>query len=261
MTLRKRQLELDLAPTDGEHPRVAVSLDRAPVEAANVELVAEIRLEQRLVGRDDGDPPRRQRLDSLCVRPRDVLHRADDLEVLRADRRDERDRRSRDLAELGDLPEPAHAHLGDQHSCLRLEPEHGQREPELVVLARVRRDGRRHRCAERAERVLRRRLPGRADDRDDRRVRASTHEPREGRQSSLLVIRNERRRAGRERVLDEAHSRVQRDEEVAGSARRASRRAPAGRRRRPDAREARRARAPRSRSTRAGSSAGDPAGT
>ena len=216
MPLRERQLEPDLAPTDGEQPRFAISLDGAAVEAANVEVVAEIRLEERLVGRDDGDPPLRQRLDRLRVRPGDVLHRADDLEVLRADRRDERDRRSRDLAELGDLPEPAHAHLCDQHSGLRLEPEHGQREPELVVLARIRRDRRRDRSAECAERVLRRRFPGRADDRDDGRVGASAHEPREGRQGSLLVLRNERRPAGCERVVHEAHSRVQRDEQIAG---------------------------------------------
>ena len=110
----------------------------------------EVRLEQRLVAGDDGDPARRQRLDRLGVGARDVGHGADELEVLRADGRDERERRPRDLAELRDLPEPAHAHLGDEHPCLRLEPEHGERQAELVVPARVRGDGRRHRRAQSA---------------------------------------------------------------------------------------------------------------
>ena len=69
--------------------------------------------------------------------------------------------------------------------------------------------------AERAERVLRRRLPRRADDGDDLRVRAAADEARERRERGLLVVRDERRRPARAGVVDEPRAGVERDEEVA----------------------------------------------
>ena len=139
----------------------------------------------------------------------------DALEVLRPDRRHERGGRLRDRAQLGDLPEPAHPHLRHEDAGLRLEPQDGERQPELVVPARLRGHGRRHRVAERRERVLRRRLPGGADDGDHLRFRALPHAPSEGCESSLLVTGHERGGTARERVLDEALARVERDEEIA----------------------------------------------
>ena len=141
----------------------------------------------------------------------------DELEVLGPDRGDERERRPRDRAQLRDLPEPAHPHLRHEHARLRLEPEHGQRQAELVVAARVGRDGRRHGGAERRERVLRRRLSRRADDGDDVRVRRVANEPGQRRERRLLVGRDERRRPACERVVDEPRAGVERDEEVAGT--------------------------------------------
>ena len=87
--------------------------------------------------------------------------------------------------------------------------------PSSLLRLACRRDGRRHGRAERRERVLRRRLADRADDGDDLRVRASPDEARERCERRLLVARHERRRAARERVLDELGARVQRDEQVA----------------------------------------------
>ena len=57
--------------------------DGASVEAADLDVVAlEKRLELGRVGGNDRDASRRQRVDRLGVRPRDVLDRADELEVL-----------------------------------------------------------------------------------------------------------------------------------------------------------------------------------
>ncbi len=147
----------------------------------------------------------------------DVLDGADELEMLRPDRRDEREGRPRDRAELGDLPSPAHAHLRDEHTGLLLEPQHREREPELVVPAGERRDRRRHGGAQRRQGVLRRRLAGRADDGDDLGGRTGAHRARERRERRLLVTGDERSRPGSDRVVDVLHAGVERDEQVAGA--------------------------------------------
>ena len=115
-------------------------------------------------------PPGGSADDRLGVRLGDPLDGADELEVLRADRRHDDDVGPGDRAELGDLPEPAHAHLGDEDLRLRLEPADRQRQADLVVLARGRPDRRHRRAAEGTEDVLRRGLARGADDGDDTRV-------------------------------------------------------------------------------------------
>ena len=139
----------------------AVDLDVGP---------RQVRLEVGLVGRDDGRPARRQRLDQLRLRLRDALDRAEELEVDGADRRDDPHVRPRDLAELGDLPEAAHAHLDDRDLGVRLELAERQRKADLVVLASLGRHGARVRPAKRGEDVLGRGLRGRARDGDDLRT-------------------------------------------------------------------------------------------
>src|SRR6185436_8417525 len=104
MTLRERKLEPNLPRADRKHPRVAIALDRAALEAPYVEVVPEVGLEQRLVAGDDGDPAGRKGGDRLGVGARDVGHGADELEMLRADGRDEGERGPGDVAERCDLP-------------------------------------------------------------------------------------------------------------------------------------------------------------
>ena len=120
-----------------------------------------------------------------------------------------------DGAELGDLAEPAHAHLGHQHLRLRLEPQHRQRQPDLVVPAALGSDGRHDRGAERAEDVLRRGLSRRADDGDDASRRSAsgraTRVPR-ARRSGRRGRASRRRGARLGDVLDAC---VDGDEEIA----------------------------------------------
>ena len=77
-------------PASGNVPLVALPVDGGAVEAADLDVAAvEVRLELGRVGRNDGDAAGRQRGDRLGVRLGDALDGADELEVLRADRRDE----------------------------------------------------------------------------------------------------------------------------------------------------------------------------
>ena len=134
--------------------------------------------------------------------------------MLRADGRDEGERGPGDVAERRDLPEAAHSHLGDEHLRVGLEPEDRERQAELVVAARLRGDRRRHPSTERRERVLRGRLPRRADHGDDLGVGAVAHAAGECGERGFLVARHERRRARRTRLVDVPHAGVEGDEEV-----------------------------------------------
>ena len=198
-----------------EPPRGARPRDAGTIEATHVEVVPEVRLEERLVARHDSDAAGRERVECLGVGPCDVLDRPDELQVLGADRRHEHGRRPGDGAKLGDLADAAHAHLRDEHARVGLEAQHREREAELVVAARLGGDRRCDRARQRAERILRRGLPGRADDGDDLRVRAAADEGRERRESGLLVVRDERRRSPCTCIVDEPGAGVERDEKVA----------------------------------------------
>ena len=135
--------------------------------------------------------------------------------MLGTDVRNDDDVRACDLAERGDLAETAHSHLRHEHTRIRLEPADGERQPDLVVEAALGEDGRNVRSTERPEDVLRRRLPRRADDRDDIRVALRAHERCERGERRLLIVGHERRRPLRSRLLDVANTGVERDEEIA----------------------------------------------
>ncbi len=114
----------------------------------------------------------------------------------------------RDRAERGDLTETAHAHLGDEDARVRLEPADRERQADLVVQALLRPDRRHMRRAERTEDVLRRRLPGRADDCDDLRARSSTGRASRAPRAPLPGRRDERGRSACARLVDEPDARV-----------------------------------------------------
>ena len=101
-------------------------------------------------------------------------------------------------------------------SVVGLEPEQRERQPDLVVETPLGGDGLGMRCAERAEDVLRRRLPGRADDGDHLRAAPGANERGEGGERGVLVVRDERGRSSRARLVHVPNARVQRDEEVSG---------------------------------------------
>ena len=209
VALVERQLELERAAADARSARrVPAALDGRRVESPDLDVVArQERLELGHAGGHDGDAAGRQRHDRLGVRARHLGDRADELEVLGPDRADERDHGRRDAAELGDLPEAAHAHLGDEHVGLWLEAEHRQRQADLVVEAAGGVHGGRDGAAERAERVLRRGLARRAHHGDDPGARPRAHErwraprePRAGRRARAPPRRGRaRRRRGRRR--------------------------------------------------------------
>ena len=214
--LCERELELDALAADGEARDRTARLDLVGIEPPDVDVTSsEVRLELRAERRHHRGASCRKRGDRLRIRLGDTLDRAEELEMLGTDVRDDSDVRARDLAECGDLAETAHPHLRDEHSRLRLEPAYGERQPDLVVEAALREDGRNVWRTECPEDVLRRRLPRRADDRDDIRVALRAHESRERDERRFLIVGHERRRPLRSRLLDVANTGVERDEEVA----------------------------------------------
>ncbi len=124
-------------------------------------------LEQRLVARHHCCTAKGKSLDQLRLGAGDVLERSEELEVHRPDARDHSDVGPGDRAKLGDLPEPAHPHLQDDHLCVGFDPAQRQRQADLVVLTPFSHHGRSVRATERAENVFRRRLPDRARDCDN----------------------------------------------------------------------------------------------
>ena len=102
---------------------------------------SEERLEQRFVARHDRCTARGKRVDQLRLGAGDVLHRTEKLEVDRPDARNHSDVGSGDRAKLGDLPEPAHPHLQDDHLCVGFDPAQRQRQADLVVLTPFRHHG------------------------------------------------------------------------------------------------------------------------
>jgi hypothetical protein len=188
------------------------------IEAPDVDVAApEIRLELSAERRHHCGAPGRKRGNCFCVRLSDALDRAEELEMFGTDVRNDDDVRARDLAERGDLAETAHPHLRHEHPGLRLEPADGERNADLIVEAALGEDRRNVRSAERSQDVLRRRLPRRADNGDDIRVALRAHERCERGERRLLIVGHERRRPLRPRLLDVAHTGVERDEEVSRS--------------------------------------------
>ena len=168
------------------------------------------------MGGDDGGAAGRKRFDRLRVRRRDVLDGAEQLEVLGADVRDDDDVGARDGAQRRDLAEAAHPHLRHEYLRVGLQPAHRQRKPYFVVETAFGGDRPRVRAAEGGEDVLRRRLAGGADDRDDARRALRADERGEGGEGAVLIVRDERRRSTLPGVVDVLRSRVQRDEQVPG---------------------------------------------
>ncbi len=174
MALRERERELDHGVADGEARDPVLAGDVRRVEPAEDDVVAaEMWLERvaRAPARRQCPPAGSDSIASaLASATRST--RAEELEMLRADVGHDDEARLRDRAERCDLAEPAHPHLGDQDLRLGLEPADRERQADLVVQAPLGPDRRHVRRAERTEDVLRRRLPGRPDHRDDLRVAA-----------------------------------------------------------------------------------------
>ena len=171
----------------------------------------------KLGGHDRG-PAGRQRLQQLALRAPDALDRADLLQVDGADRGDHADLGPRERAELRDLAEAAHRQLEHAHLGVRLEAAERERDADLVVVARLGRDGAGVRAAEGGEDVLGRRLPHRARDRTNcAPLRSRTRPPIRARaacaSSGTRVAAPPRSRRIREKRRAGAHG----DEEVAGS--------------------------------------------
>ena len=134
----------------------------------------------------------------------------------RADARDHADVRSCHRAQLGDLADPAHAHLADDDLGVGLDPRQRQRQADLVVVPALGRDGLRVRPAHRGEDVLRRRLAGRAGDPDDAGRAPTPHGAAESGDPGECILRDERRSSpSRERVSGEVLAPVDGKEEVA----------------------------------------------
>ena len=134
----------------------------------------------------------------------DPVDRPDAFEVHRADRGDHRSVGAGEAAQLGDLAEPAHAHLDEAELRVGLEAAERERDAELGVEARLGRDRPGDGGAERGEDVLRRGLPGRAGDADDAGRAAVAHGSRDCGEGGEGVVGHERRgRARRARVVEE----------------------------------------------------------
>ena len=133
---------------------------------------SEERLEQRLFARHDCRTTPGKSVDELPLRAGNVLHRTEKLEMHGPDARNHSDVGSGDCAKLGDLSQPAHSHLQDDHLCVGFDPAERQGQADLVVLTPFRDNSRRVRATERAQNVLRGRLPDRAGDRGNASGRA-----------------------------------------------------------------------------------------
>ena len=136
-------------------------------KAHHLDVVSQVRLQQRLARRNHDRRPRRQAGDQLGLGRGDRLQRAEQLQVHRADIHDRADVGPGDLNQLCDLTGPAHRHL--EHECLRVGGgrEQRQRQPDLGVVVFRTRGGAQMRAQERDEDVLSRGLAGRPGDRND----------------------------------------------------------------------------------------------
>jgi hypothetical protein len=136
--------------------------------------------------------------------------------VDRAHARHDRDPRPGDLAQLRDLPQAAHPHLGDHDLGVRLDARKRERKADLVVVPAIGGDDPGVRCAEGSEDVLRRRLARGARDADDGRLAARADDCADRRERAELVVGMENRgRAARERMLGEVPAAGHGDEQVA----------------------------------------------
>jgi hypothetical protein len=217
----ERELELDALDFQREHDSTACAgalerLDVLGAEALNLDVfTGEKRLQKRLLGHDRG-PTLGQRRDDLGLRLRDLLDGAQQLEVHRADARDHTNVGPGDRAQLGDLAEPAHAHLADDDLRFLVDPRQGQRKADLVVVSALRGDRLRMRPTHGREDVLRRRLARRAGDPDDAGRAARPHGSAERSEPRERILGDQRRRrAARERMSREVLAAADSDEEVA----------------------------------------------
>src|SRR5438046_539146 len=203
--------EVEADAADDGSAVFGVRVGRTDVD--DVEAVA-IDLEVR---RHDRGTVGRKCRDELALREAHSLDRLDELEVHGTDVRDDADLRARDRGQVRDLAEAAHRELEDADLRVGLEPAERQRNADLVVEARLRRDRARGGCAERRENVLRRRLAHRAGDADHTCIAAVAHRRRDPRQRRERIVGNESRRgAALERLVDELRAAADRDEQVAG---------------------------------------------
>ena len=117
---------------------------------------------------EDGEPVRAQRLDELALGLRDRLLRAELADVGDADVEDDGDVRWRDGREVGEVSDPARAHLRHEEPGGRRDAAHGERHADLAVERVDRRDGLTRGAEDLGEQVLGRRLAGGAGHGDDR---------------------------------------------------------------------------------------------
>ena len=142
--LAKRGLELDSLALGVDHDALLVLADHSDVtlvaERDRSYVGAQVGVEQPLAGGHDRDRPRRQRGDQLGLRGGDVLDRAQQLQMDRADADDHRDVGLGDRRQLGDLAGSAHRHLEHQHLGARRRREDLERDPDLGVVVGPRGD-------------------------------------------------------------------------------------------------------------------------
>ena len=139
----------------------------ARAEGHGRHVAAPVRVEQRLVGRDDRGAAGPQAGDQLGLGRGHALDAAEQFEVDGADVDDHADVRLGDRRQLGDLARAAHRHLEHEHLGPRRRAEDGQRQPDLGVEVRAVATTRRCGASIAASSVLRRRLARRPGDPDD----------------------------------------------------------------------------------------------
>jgi hypothetical protein len=105
----------------------------ARAEAQQARGSLQVRLQLRRRDRDDGDALGRKAVEHLRLGRRDRCHRAEQLDVDRADVGDDRHFGLGDRRQLVDLAAAAHRHLEDQEVGVVRGFEHGQRQPDLGI--------------------------------------------------------------------------------------------------------------------------------
>ena len=144
MGLCERHFELDPVFAEQDLHTLVVGREQPDVavlaERHDLEVVADVRLEQRLAGGYHRRGSGRQSGDQLCLRGRDRLDRAQQLEVHGSDADDHADVGLCDPHELRDLTGAAHRHLEHQHLGPGRRGEDLQRQPDLGVVVAARGD-------------------------------------------------------------------------------------------------------------------------
>ncbi len=160
----------------------------ARAERHGVQVIAPVGVEQRLVGRQDGGRAGAQVGEQLGLRRRNRLQGAEQLEVDGPDVDDDADVGLGDRRQLGDLAGAAHRHLEHEHLGAGGGREDRQRQADLRVEVLRAGDHADVRGQHRREDVLRRRLAGRAGDRDDLGAERAAPGARQGLQPGERVL-------------------------------------------------------------------------